>query len=202
MRSHSRLAYPISHLLSRRPPPLAEPALFRLLLPPCRSRLAGNSVPLGRLRRVAVAGAAAVAQLFRGSKRLDTLISRATSHTGVVAVKQPNFLRKVAAVVSALLLAGGYVSYRAGAFKPVAGLITRPADAGNGSTSEVMSGTKSSFIFTGQSPDTTTTPPPAAEPPAPTIMYGTKSAPVDVLPKPATPSADPASSSEPAKPAP
>jgi hypothetical protein len=39
-----------------------------------------------------------------------------TSETGVVAVKQPPLLLKLAAVASAIVLIGGFVSYRAGAF--------------------------------------------------------------------------------------
>src|SRR5262245_45233952 len=47
--------------------------------------------------------------------------------TGVVPVNQPSFLIKAATLVSSLLLVGGCVSYRAGAFNGLTGATATPA---------------------------------------------------------------------------
>jgi hypothetical protein len=44
-------------------------------------------------------------------------------------MKQRNTLLKIATVLSSVLLVGGAVSYRAGAFSRIVAAITRPADA-------------------------------------------------------------------------
>jgi hypothetical protein len=72
-------------------------------------------------------------------------------------MQQPHFLLKLAAVVSSVLLAGGYVCYRAGAFD---GLL--------GSTPTIGGVTPGSATSQQTAPVTTQ--------PAPTIMYSTKSA--------------------------
>jgi hypothetical protein len=74
-------------------------------------------------------------------------------------VKQPHPLLKLAAVVCSVLLAGGFVSYRAGAFHWLLGTSARPADSGSSPAPEES-------LSDG------------ATEPAPTIMYSTKSMPL------------------------
>jgi hypothetical protein len=88
---------------------------------------------------------------------LVTLLNRITSKTGVLAVKQPNPLLKLAAVISSVLLAGGFVAYRAGAFNSLMEPSPQPADSESSPTSAV-----------GDEP--------TGEQPALTIMPGSKSA--------------------------
>jgi hypothetical protein len=71
-------------------------------------------------------------------------------------VKQPNSLLKLATVVSSVLLAGGFVAYRVGAFNSLMGTSASPADSESSPTSTV--GDEST-----------------GEHPAPTILPGSKS---------------------------
>src|SRR5579872_6612107 len=114
-------------------------------------------------------------------------------------MKQPPFLLKLAVLSSSMLLAGGCVSYRAGAFNWLIGSSERPvATQSNSSTDEkqadnnlapptVMYGFKSpatgagNGLLEGLTPAGTLTPdakvqppPPDPTPPPPTIMYGLK----------------------------
>ena len=82
--------------------------------------------------------------------------SSATHDTGVLAVKQPYFLLKLAAVVSSGVLAGGYVCYRAGAFDASIGFANRVG-------------------IVAPSPTPPQQPTPASGQPAPIIMSGSKS---------------------------
>ncbi len=123
-------------------------------------------------------------------------------------MKQPRFLLKASAVVSSLLLAGGFIAYRAGALdwispqsKPAvlggskSKVLMEPAktDSQNASpavgdkpsdaSKTVMSGSKS--LFVGENPYTVGIgpyEPPKQAPPdtkkPPAIFYGSKSAPV------------------------
>src|SRR5262245_10675967 len=86
--------------------------------------------------------------------------SRHPPSTGGVAAKRPNTLFKIAAVVSAVLLVGGFVSYRAGAFNRLLG------------KSVYMGGSKSGIIY---KPDSPQQPPPGTVAPASSIMSGSKS---------------------------
>jgi hypothetical protein len=85
-----------------------------------------------------------------------------------------------AAVASALILAGGFVAYRAGAFDRVVLVEVQPEPAANGTdpaSAAYLSGSKSSFVFVGDQAK------PPAEPPmpqvtpviSPTFMAGSKS---------------------------
>jgi hypothetical protein len=61
---------------------------------------------------------------------VEQLTERETSNRGVE-VKRPHYLLKVFAVVSSVLLAGGFVSYRAGAFNERNRTSAESADPGN-----------------------------------------------------------------------
>jgi hypothetical protein len=92
-------------------------------------------------------------------------------------MQQPHFLLKLGAVVSALLLAGGFVSYQAGAFnwltKPSA---TQPADSiPGGSKSKVLIAPTSSDTTDNQPPATTQQAPSDTTSATPTIIGGSKS---------------------------
>jgi hypothetical protein len=115
-------------------------------------------------------------------------------------MKRPHVLLQVAAIVSSVLLAGGLISYRAGAFNRFIAPSAPPADSGSNPAAEetppedaaqpdlaIMSSSKSGTItFTGKlsgtfspAPSQKTEAPqqPAPDPePAkpPTIMYGSK----------------------------
>jgi hypothetical protein len=143
-------------------------------------------------------------------------------------VKPANLVLKLAVVGSSCLLAGGFVSYRAGAFKR----LTEPGDAPammpssklsrvfvdeqnkdgtespSGSTDAappptLMSGSKSILLPEAppaeRPPDTAKQAPPAA---APTVMPSSKSAPVFVAPPLPNTCTPPPASSERSKPAP
>lgn len=118
-----------------------------------------------------------------------------TSNTGVLAVKYPKALLKVAALVSSVLLAGGCISYHAGAFNRLLAPGSRaektaaseqpPPDSAqpapaimSGSKSFMPSGLKSIEGLTpeGTSPTSTAQQsPPETTQPTPTIMGGSKS---------------------------
>jgi hypothetical protein len=124
-------------------------------------------------------------------------------------VKEPNLLIKTAAVVSSLLLVGGFVSYRAGAFNGLVGRSAQPTEpavfqqtppATTEAAPTMMSSSKS--IILGTNHYTVPNAPPATEPagtppqappattqPGPTVIIGgTKSAavfPGTLVPDPA-----------------
>jgi hypothetical protein len=124
-------------------------------------------------------------------------MKQTTSNRGVVAVKQLHMLAKVAVVASSLLLVGGFVSYRAGAFNALIGPSTQPAEpagpqqllpATTQTVPTMMSSSKSMTLGNNvydvqigpYSPPNTPPPapsqqaPPATTKAAPTIMYGSK----------------------------
>jgi len=106
---------------------------------------------------------------------LVTLRRRTASNPGVTIVKQPNSLLRVTVVVSSVLLAATFISYRAGAFDGLLETIELTAVAGstpirenrqsNGSQSRKISAEANLFQQR----------PPAGAKPAPTIMAGPKS---------------------------
>jgi hypothetical protein len=95
--------------------------------------------------------------------------------TGVAAVKQPHALLKVAVVVSSVLLAGGFVAYRAGAFRSLWGTSAQ--------TEGVMPSSKRQRIFLPT--DKSQPVPPSAEADL-TIMGGSKSDRIEFLDLPGT----------------
>jgi hypothetical protein len=105
-------------------------------------------------------------------------------------VKKPHVLLKLAAVVSAVLLVGGFVAYSAGAFSWILGNDPRPHQ---------MGGSKRKEIFT---PDTAPQSPSGEPNPAATLMGGSKSISVSPLvlpPVQVTPTTEAPPSSTPAK---
>ncbi len=84
-------------------------------------------------------------------------------------MKQPNFLLKLAALASSVLLVSGFVCYRAGAFHWLWGASPQPADA----DPSLFPGPKSGVIF--HEPAPTQQPAPAGSPTVPTVMSGSKS---------------------------
>jgi hypothetical protein len=139
-------------------------------------------------------------------KRLQQGISGEPPSTqGVVAVKQPPFLLKLAAVVSSLLLAGGFISYRAGAFPWLTAPRERPAQAQDGPTDtdapEAMFGSsKVDRIAILRVP--AAQPPSGTAPATPAIMYSSKSGPAFVPSSPGKPGTQPPGPTQPAAPSP
>jgi hypothetical protein len=134
----------------------------------------------------------------------DGISGEPPSTQGVVAVKQPPFLLKLAAVVSSLLLAGGFISYRAGFMNPV-----------------LFSSSKSFHFYVPDAPSETDAPEvmfgsskldrieilsvPAAKTPSgttPAIMYSSKSGPAFVPQAPGKPPTQPPAPSGAAAPSP
>ncbi len=115
-------------------------------------------------------------------------------------MKSPNSLLKVATVVSSVLLVGGFVSYRAGAFDWLTGTGARPANSESSPALDpsLLSGSKSDLIF--REPANSQQPPPAAQP-APAIMSGSKSLAPAIFPpaQPDPPNAQAPSPSQPSK---
>jgi hypothetical protein len=121
------------------------------------------------------------------------------SNAGVIAVKHPNLLLQMAAFLSSVLLIGGFVSYRAGAFDRYLGReAAAPAEVESTPVNdpELFYSSKSGRVFSsppGSSPDHLTTDglyrvtvelsdpgksqqsPPAGTRPAPVILPGSKS---------------------------
>jgi hypothetical protein len=116
---------------------------------------------------------------------LGTFIKLITSNTGVVAVKQQNLLLKMAAGACSLLLAGGFISYRAGALDWLMGSrdpSSRPI---------MIGGSKSKVLIEGPSPETTDLQPHGTVQGDLTIMSSSKS--IVIAPASAyTPGAPPA----------
>jgi hypothetical protein len=106
-------------------------------------------------------------------------------------MKQPNVLLKLAAVVSSLLLVGGFVSYRAGAFNWLLGTSARPEEAASeqpppdtAQPAQTIMYSSKWGVFVAPSPPSTPSeqaPAPSQQPaagttqPAPAIMSGSKS---------------------------
>jgi hypothetical protein len=131
-------------------------------------------------------------------------MKQTTSNRGVVAVKQLHMLVKVAVVASSLLLVGGFVSYRAGAFDALMGPSAQPAEptapqqpppGATESAPAMMSSSKSLILSNAppyqppatpeqgayklnltvtDPPGASQSPPPATTKAAPTIMSGSK----------------------------
>jgi hypothetical protein len=100
-------------------------------------------------------------------------------------VKQPHALLKLAAVVSSVLLVGGFVSYRAGAFTGLMETGEQPAEPASSPDPEknLMGGSKSKTISF--EPPAAQQPPPGTGPRSPTIMSGSKSIAPVIVPLPA-----------------
>jgi hypothetical protein len=105
-----------------------------------------------------------------------------TSNPGILAVKTPTFLLKLATVVSSVLLGAGFVSYNAGAFDWLVEPSEQDVDAASNSTLDAKASDSSQ---SGKAPVET-----AATQSAPTIMSGTKSfTPAAMVPTPFPPGA-------------
>src|SRR5436309_1647416 len=90
-------------------------------------------------------------------------------------MKQPHFLLRMAAVVTSVLLAGGFVAYRAGAIPWLSGKRERPATSESKPipAEKMFSSTKSGVISPPGLVDDS--PPPAPTQSPPIIMSGSKS---------------------------
>ncbi len=124
-------------------------------------------------------------------------------------MKQPGVLLKVAAVVSSLLLLGGFVCYRAGAFTWLGGLGGRPQPTSSPGLEEkeeptpvaqpeLFYGSKSGRIFPHDA-GKSLKPQPSAAQPTPTLMGGSKTIILAKPSLPTTPTAPPAAPGQPAK---
>ncbi len=89
-------------------------------------------------------------------------------------MKQPNVLLKLAVVASSVLLVGGFVSYRAGAFNRFSETSAPPTGSEPSLTFDqsLLSGSKSEIIF--REPAASQQPPAVTGQPTPTIMGGPK----------------------------
>jgi hypothetical protein len=106
---------------------------------------------------------------------LVTLRWRRTSNPGVLVVNLSNTLLKVTAVVSSVLLAGVFVSYRAGAFDGLLETSERPTDSGHSQTFQPKLSYSSGAEKIDRDAALFQQPPPAATRRPPTIMPGPKS---------------------------
>jgi hypothetical protein len=88
---------------------------------------------------------------------------------GVGAVNKPNLLLQLTAVVSSLLLAGGLVAYRAGAFTWVVCSNTEPQ------APAIIGGSKSKVLLDPIPSDAPGAKPPTATQATPDLMYSSKS---------------------------
>jgi hypothetical protein len=135
-------------------------------------------------------------------------------------VKQSHVLLKLTVLASSLLLVGGCVSYRAGAFNWLMEPSKQPADAENSSPRDqkqsgentsppltIMSGAKSSAtgatsgLLQGITPADTPQQPPATKPPNMTLMQSSKGGFI-LVPESKPPDVQPPAPSQPSKPAP
>jgi len=142
-------------------------------------------------------------------------------------MKRPHVLLQIVALISSGMLAGGFVSYQAGAFSRLTApreqpaqpagtpaVEEKPSDGGGApSAPTIMSSSKVGTItFIGKltppstpepQPPAATEPPPGTPKPMPAIMLGTKSAPIFVPPSGTSkPEPPPPTPPQPAKSAP